>query len=76
MKLINQYKTLNADEKDLIHGIFGAIPLLIIFLWFVATANQTPEKTAEIEKREVKNYELPDSYTKYAERVYNQKYGK
>lgn len=67
---------LNADEKDLIHGILGAIPLMVVFLWFVFTANPRGEKVAEVQKHEVKSYELKGSYVKYAQRVYNEKYGK
>ena len=76
MKLINDYKTLNADEKDLIHGVLGSIPLMLIFLWFVSTANPRPEKTAPVQKHEFKSYELKGTYVKYAQRVYNEKYGK
>ena len=76
MKLINYYKSLNADEKDLIHGLLGAIPLMYVFLWFVSTANPRVEKPDEVQKQEEKSYELPGSYNKYAERIYNQKYGK
>jgi hypothetical protein len=76
MKLINDYKTLNADEKDLLHSVLGAIPLMLVFLWFVFTANPRAEKAAPIQKHEVKSYELKGSYVKYAQRVYNEKYGK
>jgi hypothetical protein len=77
MKLLNQYKTLNADEKDLIHSLLGAIPLMFVFLWFVATANPRPTAAPQrTEKPIVKSYELPASYLKYSQRVYNEKYGK
>ena len=76
MKTINYYKSLNADEKDLLHGLLGAIPLMFVFLWFVSTANPRGEKSAEVQKHEVKSYELKPSYTKYAQHVYNDKYGK
>lgn len=76
MKLINNYKTLNADEKDLLHGVLAVIPLMLIFLWFVFTANPRAEKPSPVQKHEVKSYELKGSYVKYAQRVYNEKYGK
>lgn len=76
MKIINQYKTLNADEKDLLHGIFAAIPLMFVFLWFVFTANPRPTQSEpKTEKTKVKSYELPASYLKYSQRIYNEKYG-
>lgn len=76
MKLLNQYKTLNSDEKDLIHGLLGAIPLMFVFLLFVATANPRPTEAPQPkEKPIVKSYELKASYLKYSQRVYNEKYG-
>lgn len=76
MKLINQYKTLNADEKDLLHGILGAIPLMFVFLWFVFTANPRPTQSEpKTENTKVQSYELPASYLKYSQRIYNEKYG-
>lgn len=76
MKLINQYKTLNADEKDLIHGVFASIPLMFVFLWFVFTANPRQTKSEpKTENTKVQSYELPASYLKYSQRIYNEKYG-
>ena len=76
MKLINQYKTLNAEEKDLLHGIFASIPLMFVFLWFVFTANPRQAKSEpKTENAKVQSYELPASYLKYSQRIYNEKYG-
>lgn len=76
MKLINQYKTLNADEKDLLHGIFASIPLMFVFLWFVFTANPRPTQSEQkTENAKVQSYELSASYLKYSQRIYNEKYG-
>lgn len=75
MKLLNQYKTLNSDEKDLIHGLLGAIPLIFVFLWFVSTANPRPTEAPQpTEKLIVKSYELKASYNKYMNHVYNDKF--
>jgi hypothetical protein len=43
--------------------------------WLTSTAvtYKTTKVTTQVEQQ---NYELPESYNKYANRIYNEKYGK
>ena len=69
---------LNQDQKDLIGGaivfISGAI-----FLCYLVANNTRPvidANTIDYQTYQEVSYELPKSYTKYMEHVYNDKYAK
>lgn len=78
-KLINKYgwlfQDLNQDEKQILGSgvimVFG----LVFLTWLTSTAvtHRTAESTTQVKQS---NYELPESYYKYANRIYNEKYGK
>lgn len=78
-KLINKYgwlfQDLNQDEKQILGS--GVVMLFgIVFLtWLTSTAvtHGTDKVTDKVTET---NYELPESYYKYANRIYNEKYGK
>lgn len=77
-KLINKYgwlfQDLNQDEKQILGS--GVIMLfgLVLLTWLTSTS--VTYKTADNATQEQQNYELPESYNKYANRIYNEKYGK
>lgn len=78
-KLVNKYgwlfQDLNQDEKQILGS--GVIMLfgLVLLTWLTSTS--VTYKTADTDTQVKQlNYELPESYNKYANRIYNEKYGK
>ena len=82
MKTINQYviwfKGLNQDERQILGG--GVVMVLgLAFLVWLQSTNTYPvldAKTRDHQTYKKKTYELKPSFDKYANRVYNDKYGK
>jgi len=69
---------LNQDQKDLIGGAIVFIAGAIFLCYLVAT-NKRPvidANTIDYQTYQEVSYELPKSYTKYCEHVYNDKFGK
>jgi hypothetical protein len=79
MKLIKKYsflfKDLNTDEKQILGSVVVMFFGMVLLTWLTSTAvtYKTTKVTTQVEQE---NYELPDSYNKYANRIYNEKYGK
>jgi hypothetical protein len=79
MKLIKKYsflfKDLNTDEKQILGSVFVMFFGMVLLTWLTSTAvtYKTTKVTTQVEQE---NYELPESYNKYANRIYNEKYGK
>ena len=78
-KLVNKYgwllQDLNQDEKQILGGAVVMVFGIVFLTWLTSTA--VTHKTAEVtEDVTEQNYELPESYYKYANRIYNEKYGK
>jgi len=79
MKLIKKYsflfKDLNTDEKQILGSAVVMFFGMVLLTWLTSTAvtHRTTEVTTQVEQE---NYELPESYNKYANRIYNEKYGK
>jgi hypothetical protein len=79
MKLIKKYsflfKDLNTDEKQILGSAVVMFFGMVLLTWLTSTAvtYKTAEVTTQVEQQ---NYELPESYNKYANRIYNEKYGK
>ena len=79
MKLINEYRQLNADEKQIVGGVIAFGLLFICLLWLASTT--TPpileaKRTEKTIKTPSKSYELPECYNSYAERIYKLTYEK
>ena len=78
-KLINKYgwllQDLNQDEKQILGSGVVMVFGLVFLTWLTSTAvtHKTAQVTEQVKKE---NYELPQSYYKYANRIYNEKYGK
>jgi hypothetical protein len=79
MKLIKKYsflfKDLNTDEKQILGSGIVMFFGMVLLTWLTSTAvtYKTTKVTTQVEQQ---NYELPESYNKYANRIYNEKYGK
>jgi hypothetical protein len=79
MKLIKKYsflfKDLNTDEKQILGSVVVMFFGMVLLTWLTSTAvtHRTTDVTTQVEQQ---NYELPESYNKYANRIYNEKYGK
>ena len=79
MKLIKKYsflfKDLNTDEKQILGSVVVMLFGMVLLTWLTSTAvtYKTTKVTTQVEQQ---NYELPESYNKYANRIYNEKYGK
>ena len=79
MKVIKKYsflfKDLNTDEKQILGSAVVMLFGMVLLTWLTSTAvtHKTTKVTTQVEQE---NYELPESYNKYANRIYNEKYGK
>jgi len=79
MKLIKKYsflfKDLHTAEKQILGSVVVMFFGMVLLTWLTSTAvtHRTTDVTTQVEQE---NYELPESYNKYANRIYNEKYGK
>jgi hypothetical protein len=79
MKTIKKYsflfKDLNTDEKQILGSGIVMFFGMVLLTWLTSTAvtYKTTKVTTQVKQQ---NYELPESYNKYANRIYNEKYGK
>jgi len=71
-------KNLTQDQRDTLGG--GIIMILgLVFLYWLASTNSYPvldAKTRNHQTYKKQSYELPASFNKYSNHVYNDKYGK
>lgn len=71
-------KNLDQDQRDTLGG--GIIMILgLVFLYWLSSTNSYPvldAKTRNHQTYKKPNYELPASFNKYCNHVYNDKYGK
>lgn len=69
------FQDLNQDERQILGGGIVFILGAAFLIYLMSTA--TTHRADVTEKKEVKqSYELPASYDKYVNRIYNEKYGK
>ena len=77
-KLINEFRMLDSEEQAFFG--YGAMVLLgAIFLFWLTTTVTPPVvdyHTTDYQTYQKAKHELPQSYNKYANRIYNEKYGK
>jgi hypothetical protein len=79
MKVIKKYsflfKDLNTDEKQILGSVVVMFFGMVLLTWLTSTAvtHRTTKVTTQVKQQ---NYELPESYNKYANRIYNEKHGK
>lgn len=68
------FSDLNQDERQILGGVVTFIAGTIFMIWLVSTNTLPVLGTKETKKTLNKSYELKESYVKYAQRVYNEKY--
>ena len=77
-KLINEFRMLDSEEQAFFG--YGALVLLgAMFLFWLTTTVTPPVKdhhSTDYQTYQEASYELSKSYYKYANRIYNEKYGK
>jgi hypothetical protein len=82
MKTIKKYsflfKDLNTDEKQILGSgvIFILGAMFLVYLASTATPYRSDVKTRNTQTYVKPNYELPKSYAKYSNHVYNDKFRK
>ena len=69
---------LNQDEKQILGGVVTIILGSIFLMWLISTVKPPVQdfKTLDTQVHFVKKHELPNLYSKYANKIYNEKYGK
>lgn len=77
-EIIKEWKELPDYDKDFFkHIVIFFIPIASIFVWLVST-NTPPILDVQVENTQLpkQTYELKGDWSKYAQRAYNDKYGK
>ena len=77
-RIINEWKYLDGEDKAFF-GYGGLILLGAVFLfWLVSTVRPPVQDHHPIDYQTYQEakYELSKSYNSYAQRIYNEKYGK
>ena len=77
-RIINEWKYLDGEDKAFF-GYGGLILLGAVFLFWLTTTVTPPvvdHHTTDYQTYQKVKHELPQSYNKYANRIYNEKYGK
>ena len=70
------FKGLNQDERETLAGAAIAVLFIVFLSWLVST-NSYPvldAKTRNHQTYKKQNYELPASFNKYSNHVYNDKF--
>ena len=75
-KYIELYKDLNTDERQILGSVFVFIlgAAFFIYLLGTATPHRKDAKTRNYQTYFKPKYELPKSYAKYSNHVYNSKF--
>jgi len=72
------FSDLNQDERQILGGIVTIILGSVFLMYLISTVKPAVKDTNTIDTQVhfVKKHELPKFYSKYANRIYNEKYGK
>ena len=75
-KYIELYKDLNTDERQILGSVFVFIlgAAFFIYLLGTATPHRKDAETRDYQTYLKPNYELPKSFDKYCNHVYNDKF--
>ena len=68
------FSDLNKDERQILGGVVTFIAGCVFLFWLASTNTMPQLYVKKTEKTPVKSYELPKSYLKYSQHVYNSKY--
>lgn len=77
-KIYNEFQQLDSEDQAFF-GYAGLFLLGACFLFWLVSTVRPPvvdHHTIDPQIHTVTKYELRDSYSKYAQRVYNEKFGK
>lgn len=77
-RLHNDWKQLDADDKSFF-GYAGLFLLGALFLFWLATTVKPPVKdyqTIDTQIHFIQKHELSNFYSKYSNKIYNEKYSK
>lgn len=72
------FSDLNQDEKQILGGIVTIILGSVFLMYLISTVKPAVKdlNTIDTQVHFVKKHELPKFYSKYANKIYNEKYGK
>ena len=72
------FSDLNQDERQILGGLVIFLSGSIFLIWLISTVKPAVKdlNTIDTQVHFVKKHELPKFYSKYANRIYNEKYGK
>ena len=72
------FSDLNQDERQILGGIFTIILGSVFLMWLISTVKPPVKDSSTIDTQVhfVKKHELSNFYSKYVNRIYNEKYGK
>ena len=65
------FTDLNQDERQILGGVITVIAGTIFLFWLVSTNTPPVLGTKKTKRTIVRSYELPESYNKYAQRIYD-----
>jgi hypothetical protein len=72
------FTDLNQDERQFLGGAAVMVAGLAFLFWLTTTVSRPVMDHPSIDQQtyQEQSYELSDSYDKYVNRIYNEKYGK
>lgn len=72
------FSDLNQDERQFIGGAAIMVAGLAFLFWLTTTVSKpmVDQPTIDSQVHVKQSYELPASFNKYVNRIYNEKYGK
>ena len=72
------FSDLNQDERQILGGLVTVIVGALFLMWLISTVKPSVKdfKTLDTQVHFVKKHELSNFYSKYVNRIYNEKYGK
>ena len=72
------FEDLNQDERHILGGVVMLITGAVFLFWLTTTVRQpvVDHNSTDYQTYQEASYELSKSYYKYANRIYNEKYGK
>ena len=72
------FSDLNQDERQILGGVVIFITGAMLLIWMMSTVRPPVKDTPTIDHQTYhkSRYELSKLYNSYAQRIYNEKYGK
>ena len=72
------FSDLNQDERQILGGVVTIILGSVFLMWLISTVKPPVKDSSTIDTQVhfVKKHELSNFYSKYVNRIYNEKHGK